>query len=60
MSDTLVNRLVDLEPGLKSVTSLGRGKPRAHVYRPIAGYLTGQWLLGRNTGQRPGPFTSTP
>ena len=60
MSDTLVNRLVDLEPGLKSVTSLGRGKPRAHGYRPFAGYLTGQWLLGRNTGPRPEAFSSLP
>ena len=53
MRDTLVNRLVDLEPGQRTVTSLGRGKPRAHGYRPFAGYRTGQWLLGRNTGPEP-------
>jgi hypothetical protein len=60
MKDTLVNRLVDLEPGQKTVTSLGRGKLRAHGYRPFAGYPTGQWLLGRNTGPGPEAFSSLP
>lgn len=60
LKDTLVVRMVDLEPGLKTVTSLGRGKPRATGYRPFAGYWTGQWLLGRNTGPRPEAFTSLP
>ncbi|MEO7423861.1 MAG: hypothetical protein ABI036_01665 [Fibrobacteria bacterium] len=58
MRDTLVNRLVDLEPGLKTVTSLARDKPRAHGYRPFAGYRTGQWLLGRNTSPSPEAFSS--
>lgn len=58
--DSMVIRMVDLEPGLKTVTSLGRGKPRAHGYPPFAGYRTGQWLLGRNTGPRPEAFTSLP
>jgi hypothetical protein len=60
MKDTLVVRMVDLEPGLKTVTSLGRSKPRAHNYRPFAGYWTGQWLLGRNTGPRPEAFAILP
>jgi hypothetical protein len=60
MKDTLVVRMVDMEPGLKTVTSLGRGKPRTQGNRPFAGYVTGQWLLGRNAGPRPEAFTSLP
>jgi hypothetical protein len=58
--DTMVIRMVDLEPGLKTVTSLGRGKSRAQGNRPFAGYVTGQWLLGRNTDLRPEAFSSLP
>ncbi|MBW8890238.1 MAG: hypothetical protein JF616_20990 [Fibrobacteres bacterium] len=60
LNDTLVVRMVDLEPGLKTVASLGRGKTRAHGYRPFADYRTGEWLLGRNTGPRPDAFSSLP
>jgi hypothetical protein len=60
VGDTLVNRIVDLEPGLKTVTSLGRGKSRAHGHGPFSGNLTGQWLLGRNIGPRPEAFSSHP
>jgi hypothetical protein len=60
MKDTLVVRMVDMEPGLKTVTSLGRGKSRAQGNRPFAGYVTGQWLLGRNTDLRPEAFSSLP
>jgi hypothetical protein len=60
LRDSLVIRVVDMEPGLKTVTSLGRGKSRAHGYRPFAGYWAGQWLLGRNTDPRPEAFSSLP